>query len=193
MCFQHLGSFQMLLQGDTGSSSLEKCFQGTTAGKRTENRTEWILWIIRGKYCVLCYKKYSFTFAFQEQVVMNLGSQLLVFPLYICCNFLYTSPEKKTETDGQLDNLESWVLFSWLFYFKCPCCTERKSNKMALHTVAEEMQLPPLICTFLCISERFPTQFGIFPVALKRAQGKATLENHYQFLASFRQDKNAAN
>uniref|UniRef100_A0A670J4X6 BTB domain-containing protein n=1 Tax=Podarcis muralis TaxID=64176 RepID=A0A670J4X6_PODMU len=43
----------------------------------------------------------------QEQVVMNLGSQLLVFPLYICCNFLYTSPEKKTETDGQLDNLES--------------------------------------------------------------------------------------
>ncbi|XP_015738432.1 germ cell-less protein-like 1 isoform X2 [Coturnix japonica] len=32
----------------------------------------------------------------QEQVVMNLDSRLLVFPLYICCNFLYTSPEKRT-------------------------------------------------------------------------------------------------
>ncbi|XP_046759396.1 germ cell-less protein-like 1 isoform X1 [Gallus gallus] len=31
----------------------------------------------------------------QEQVVMNLDSRLLVFPLYICCNFLYTSPEKR--------------------------------------------------------------------------------------------------
>ncbi|NXP79218.1 GMCL1 protein, partial [Ramphastos sulfuratus] len=33
----------------------------------------------------------------QEQVVMNLDSRLLLFPLYICCNFLYTSPEKKAE------------------------------------------------------------------------------------------------
>uniref|UniRef100_A0A8C9FP24 BTB domain-containing protein n=1 Tax=Pavo cristatus TaxID=9049 RepID=A0A8C9FP24_PAVCR len=32
----------------------------------------------------------------QEQVVMNLDSRLLVFPLYVCCNFLYTSPEKRT-------------------------------------------------------------------------------------------------
>ncbi|XP_054404080.1 germ cell-less protein-like 1 isoform X2 [Pongo pygmaeus] len=31
----------------------------------------------------------------QEQVVMNLDSRLLIFPLYICCNFLYISPEKK--------------------------------------------------------------------------------------------------
>uniref|UniRef100_A0A8C7ACW8 BTB domain-containing protein n=1 Tax=Neovison vison TaxID=452646 RepID=A0A8C7ACW8_NEOVI len=30
----------------------------------------------------------------QEQVVMNLDSRLLIFPLYICCNFLYISPEK---------------------------------------------------------------------------------------------------
>ncbi|NXT76762.1 GMCL1 protein, partial [Zapornia atra] len=30
----------------------------------------------------------------QEEVVMNLDSRLLIFPLYICCNFLYTSPEK---------------------------------------------------------------------------------------------------
>ncbi|KFP71284.1 Germ cell-less protein-like 1, partial [Acanthisitta chloris] len=31
----------------------------------------------------------------QEQIVMNLDSRFLTFPLYICCNFLYTSPEKK--------------------------------------------------------------------------------------------------
>ncbi|KAM9166431.1 germ cell-less protein-like 1 isoform 1-T1 [Pangshura tecta] len=43
----------------------------------------------------------------QEQVVMNLDSRLLIFPLYICCNFLYTSPEKKTESDGLLDNPEN--------------------------------------------------------------------------------------
>nr|XP_042696198.1 germ cell-less protein-like 1 isoform X2 [Chrysemys picta bellii] len=43
----------------------------------------------------------------QEQVVMNLDSRLLIFPLYICCNFLYTSPEKRTESDGLLDNPEN--------------------------------------------------------------------------------------
>ncbi|XP_067168432.1 germ cell-less protein-like 1 [Apteryx mantelli] len=43
----------------------------------------------------------------QEQVVMNLDSRLLIFPLYICCNFLYTSPEKKTESEALLDNSES--------------------------------------------------------------------------------------
>ncbi|XP_030057754.1 germ cell-less protein-like 1 isoform X2 [Microcaecilia unicolor] len=37
----------------------------------------------------------------QEQVVMNLDSRLLVFPLYICCNFLCTSPERRMESDGQ--------------------------------------------------------------------------------------------
>uniref|UniRef100_A0A8B9GHY3 BTB domain-containing protein n=1 Tax=Amazona collaria TaxID=241587 RepID=A0A8B9GHY3_9PSIT len=31
----------------------------------------------------------------QEEVVMYLDSRLLIFPLYICCNFLYTSPEKQ--------------------------------------------------------------------------------------------------
>nr|XP_025873563.1 germ cell-less protein-like 1 [Vulpes vulpes] len=35
----------------------------------------------------------------QEQVVMNLDSRLLIFPLYICCNFLYISPEKRTENN----------------------------------------------------------------------------------------------
>nr|XP_055184079.1 germ cell-less protein-like 1 isoform X2 [Nyctereutes procyonoides] len=35
----------------------------------------------------------------QEQVVMNLDSRLLIFPLYICCNFLYISPEKRTESN----------------------------------------------------------------------------------------------
>ncbi|XP_072834952.2 germ cell-less protein-like 1 isoform X1 [Pogona vitticeps] len=43
----------------------------------------------------------------QEQVVMNLDSRLLTFPLYICCNFLYNSPEKKREHDGQPETLES--------------------------------------------------------------------------------------
>ncbi|XP_038022771.1 germ cell-less protein-like 1 [Anas acuta] len=43
----------------------------------------------------------------QEQVVMNLDSRLLIFPLYICCNFLYTSPEKKTDSEAPLENLES--------------------------------------------------------------------------------------
>ncbi|KAG9463549.1 hypothetical protein GDO78_021516 [Eleutherodactylus coqui] len=40
----------------------------------------------------------------QEQVVMNLDSRLLVFPLYICCNFLYTSPEKRAESEGQVES-----------------------------------------------------------------------------------------
>ncbi|MBN3317442.1 GMCL1 protein, partial [Atractosteus spatula] len=31
----------------------------------------------------------------QEYVVMNLDSRLLVFPLFICCNFLYTSPPSR--------------------------------------------------------------------------------------------------
>ncbi|XP_069773557.1 germ cell-less protein-like 1 [Narcine bancroftii] len=35
----------------------------------------------------------------QEQIVLNLDSRLLMFPLYICCNFLYTSPETKAEID----------------------------------------------------------------------------------------------
>ncbi|XP_072702270.1 germ cell-less protein-like 1 isoform X1 [Ciconia boyciana] len=43
----------------------------------------------------------------QEQVVMNLDSRLLIFPLYICCNFLYTSPEKKTDSEALLDNSET--------------------------------------------------------------------------------------
>ncbi|XP_052661483.1 germ cell-less protein-like 1 [Harpia harpyja] len=43
----------------------------------------------------------------QEQVVMNLDSRLLIFPLYICCNFLYTSPEKKGDSEALLDNSET--------------------------------------------------------------------------------------
>ncbi|KAH0623038.1 hypothetical protein JD844_030936 [Phrynosoma platyrhinos] len=43
----------------------------------------------------------------QEQVVMNLDSRLLIFPLYICCNFLYTSPEKRKENEGHPENPES--------------------------------------------------------------------------------------
>ncbi|CAM9759424.1 unnamed protein product [Bubo scandiacus] len=42
----------------------------------------------------------------QEQVVMNLDSRFLIFPLYICCNFLYTSPEKKAESEALLENSE---------------------------------------------------------------------------------------
>ncbi|XP_062913315.1 germ cell-less protein-like 1 isoform X2 [Mobula hypostoma] len=43
----------------------------------------------------------------QEQIVLNLDSRLLMFPLYICCNFLYTSPETKPEIDDQPPNSES--------------------------------------------------------------------------------------
>ncbi|XP_042328015.1 germ cell-less protein-like 1 isoform X1 [Sceloporus undulatus] len=43
----------------------------------------------------------------QEQVVMNLDSRLLTFPLFICCNFLYTSPEKRKENEGQPENQET--------------------------------------------------------------------------------------
>uniref|UniRef100_A0A8C5M5M1 BTB domain-containing protein n=1 Tax=Leptobrachium leishanense TaxID=445787 RepID=A0A8C5M5M1_9ANUR len=43
----------------------------------------------------------------QEQVVMNLDSRLLLFPLYICCNFLYTSSEKKVEAEGLPNNPET--------------------------------------------------------------------------------------
>ncbi|XP_021230704.1 germ cell-less protein-like 1 isoform X1 [Numida meleagris] len=39
----------------------------------------------------------------QELVVMNLDSRLLVFPLYVCCNFLYTSPEQRPGSTAALD------------------------------------------------------------------------------------------
>ncbi|KTF77098.1 hypothetical protein cypCar_00024441 [Cyprinus carpio] len=35
----------------------------------------------------------------QEYVVMNLDSRLLSFPLYVCCNFLYTSPSSERRGD----------------------------------------------------------------------------------------------
>ncbi|TRY68053.1 hypothetical protein DNTS_003636 [Danionella cerebrum] len=41
----------------------------------------------------------------QEYVVMNLDSRLLSFPLYVCCNFLYTSPS--TERQGDAPEPES--------------------------------------------------------------------------------------
>uniref|UniRef100_A0AAY4A8Z1 BTB domain-containing protein n=1 Tax=Denticeps clupeoides TaxID=299321 RepID=A0AAY4A8Z1_9TELE len=37
----------------------------------------------------------------QEYVVMNLDSRLLSFPLYVCCNFLYTSPKSDLRTEEQ--------------------------------------------------------------------------------------------
>ncbi|GAB0200358.1 germ cell-less protein-like 1 [Grus japonensis] len=43
----------------------------------------------------------------QEEIVMNLDSRLLIFPLYICCNFLYTSPEKKADSGALPDNSET--------------------------------------------------------------------------------------
>lgn len=43
----------------------------------------------------------------QEQIVLNLDSRLLIFPLYICCNFLYTSPETKAESEEQPPNSEN--------------------------------------------------------------------------------------
>ena len=36
----------------------------------------------------------------QEYVVMNLDSRLLSFPLYVCCNFLYTSPNSDHRPDS---------------------------------------------------------------------------------------------
>ncbi|KAM8873030.1 germ cell-less protein-like 1 isoform 1-T2 [Synchiropus picturatus] len=36
----------------------------------------------------------------QEYVVMNLDSRLLSFPLYVCCNFLYTSPHLDQRSDS---------------------------------------------------------------------------------------------
>ncbi|TWW66017.1 Germ cell-less protein-like 1 [Takifugu flavidus] len=36
----------------------------------------------------------------QEYVVMNLDSRLLSFPLYVCCNFLYTSPHSDQRPDS---------------------------------------------------------------------------------------------
>ncbi|KAM6902113.1 germ cell-less protein-like 1 [Xenentodon cancila] len=36
----------------------------------------------------------------QEYVVMNLDSRLLSFPLYVCCNFLYTSPHSDHRPDS---------------------------------------------------------------------------------------------
>uniref|UniRef100_A0A8C3G6W8 Germ cell-less, spermatogenesis associated n=1 Tax=Cyclopterus lumpus TaxID=8103 RepID=A0A8C3G6W8_CYCLU len=36
----------------------------------------------------------------QEYVVMNLDSRLLTFPLYVCCNFLYTSPHSDHRPDS---------------------------------------------------------------------------------------------
>ncbi|KAL0965590.1 hypothetical protein UPYG_G00283290 [Umbra pygmaea] len=36
----------------------------------------------------------------QEYVVMNLDSRLLSFPLYVCCNFQYTSPQLDRRSDA---------------------------------------------------------------------------------------------
>lgn len=35
----------------------------------------------------------------QEYAIMNLDSRLLSFPLYVCCNFLYTSPHSDQRAD----------------------------------------------------------------------------------------------
>lgn len=43
----------------------------------------------------------------QEQMVMNLDSRVLIFPLYICCNFLYTSPELKPEGESLPETVDS--------------------------------------------------------------------------------------
>ncbi|XP_007910243.2 germ cell-less protein-like 1 [Callorhinchus milii] len=43
----------------------------------------------------------------QEQIVLNLDSRLLIFPLYICCNFLYTSPGAKPESGDETVNPEN--------------------------------------------------------------------------------------
>ncbi|XP_030789150.1 germ cell-less protein-like 2 [Rhinopithecus roxellana] len=43
----------------------------------------------------------------QQQVVMNFDSRLLTFPLYICCNFLYISPEKRIENNRHPENPEN--------------------------------------------------------------------------------------
>lgn len=47
----------------------------------------------------------------QEYVVMNLDSRLLSFPLYVCCNFLYTSAhsDQRPESSEQ----ESGTHVSW--------------------------------------------------------------------------------
>lgn len=62
----------------------------------------------------------------QEYVVMNLDSRLLSFPLYVCCNFLYTSPlsdhrPDSTEQERTAQNVSWWpplssyelLLFFW--------------------------------------------------------------------------------
>lgn len=59
------------------------------------------------KYCYLVVSK-SKNSVLQEQVVMNLDSRLLIFPLYICCNFLYISPENRTENNHHPENSENW-------------------------------------------------------------------------------------
>uniref|UniRef100_A0A672JI37 Germ cell-less, spermatogenesis associated n=1 Tax=Salarias fasciatus TaxID=181472 RepID=A0A672JI37_SALFA len=41
----------------------------------------------------------------QEYVVMNLDSRLLSFPLYVCCNFLYTSPHSDHRLDPKKNQL----------------------------------------------------------------------------------------
>ncbi|TKS84540.1 Germ cell-less protein-like 1 [Collichthys lucidus] len=45
----------------------------------------------------------------QEYVVMNLDSRLLSFPLYVCCNFLYTSPhsDQRPESTEQENTTHS--------------------------------------------------------------------------------------
>lgn len=49
-------------------------------------------------------------------MVMNLDSRLLSFPLYVCCNFLYTSPQSDNRPDSSEQespaHSESWCPFS---------------------------------------------------------------------------------
>lgn len=65
----------------------------------------------------------------QEYVVMNLDSRLLTFPLYVCCNFLYTSPHSDHRPDC-LEQESSAHTVSWCHerLLLLWCCWDTDTN-----------------------------------------------------------------
>lgn len=57
-------------------------------------------------------------FLAQEYVVMNLDSRLLSFPLYVGCNFLYTSPHSDQHPDSS-EQESATQSASWCLHLNC--------------------------------------------------------------------------
>lgn len=73
----------------------------------------------------------------QEYVVMNLDSRLLSFPLYVCCNFLYTSPHTDQRPDSSEQENATHVSWCGLGEGHVHWCLTK--DRAALNTTMENL------------------------------------------------------